>query len=135
MTDQKLTIAIVGGGFSGTMLAVHLLTQHVPVEVILINSGYPLSKGLAYSSYSHKHLLNVRAKNMSAYADQPCHFIDWMKKHENYRVIDQTLLPDMFLPRNIYGYYLKDVFENAIRKKSDHASISFVHDEAIDVET
>ena len=117
------------------MVAVHLLNNHdVPLSIILINSGYPLSKGLAYSSYSHKHLLNVRAKNMSAFPERPNHFVDWIKQHENFRVIDQVTLPDMFLPRNIYGQYLKDIFENAIRKKPENVSISFVHDEAIDLE-
>ena len=132
---QNPTIAIIGGGFCGNMLAVHLLNNAKdPLHIILINAGYPLSKGVAYSSYSHKHLLNVRAKNMSAFPDKPTHFMDWIKKHENYRVIDQTALPGMFLPRNIYGYYLKDVFDTAIRKKPDYVSISFVHDEAIDIE-
>ena len=129
------TIAIIGGGFCGNMLAVHLLSNaKAPLHIVLINAGYPLSKGVAYSSYSHKHLLNVPAKNMSAFPDKPSHFIDWIKKHENYRVIDQSALPGMFLPRNIYGYYLKDLFENAIRKKPEGVSISFVHDEAIDIE-
>ncbi|MEO8088392.1 MAG: FAD/NAD(P)-binding protein, partial [Bacteroidota bacterium] len=36
--------------------------------------------------------------------------------------------------RNIYGYYLKDIFDTAIRKKPEYTSISFVHDEAIDIE-
>ncbi len=129
------TIAIIGGGFCGNMLAVHLLSNaKAPLHIVLINAGYPLSKGVAYSSYSHKHLLNVPAKNMSAFPDKPSHFMDWIKKHENYRVIDQTALPGMFLPRNIYGYYLKDLFENAIRKKPEGVSINFVHDEAIDIE-
>ena len=132
---QNPTIAIIGGGFCGNMLAVHLLSNaKAPVHIVLINSGYPLSKGVAYSSYSHKHVLNVAAKSMSAFPDKPAHFIDWIKKHENYRVIDQTALPDLFLPRNIYGYYLKDIFDTAIRKKPEHTSISFVHDEAIDIE-
>jgi len=132
---QNPTIAIIGGGFCGNMLAVHLLsTAKKPLHIVLINSGYPLSKGIAYSSYSHKHLLNVPAKNMSAFPDKPNHFMDWIKKHENYRVIDQTALPGMFLPRNIYGYYLKDLFDTAIRKKPEYTSISFVHDEAIDIE-
>src|ERR1700679_2423779 len=115
-TNKNLTVAIVGGGYCGTMAAVHLLSQsEVAVEIVLINSGYPLTKGVAYSSYSHKHLLNVRAQNMSAFPDKPNHFIDWIKKHENYRVIDPAALPQMFLPRNIDGYYLNDIFENAIR--------------------
>jgi uncharacterized NAD(P)/FAD-binding protein YdhS len=132
---QNPTIAIIGGGFCGNMLAVHLLSNaKSPLHIVLINAGYPLSRGIAYSSYSQKHLLNVPAKSMSAFPDKPNHFMDWIRKHENYGVIDQTALPTMFLPRNIYGHYLKDIFDTAIRKKPDYVSISFVHDEAIDIE-
>ena len=129
------TICIIGGGFSGVMVAVHLMRESKsPIHLVLVNSGYPLSKGIAYSSYSNKHLLNVAARNMSAFPDQPDHFLRWIKGHENYGVIDHEKLPGMFLPRNIYGHYLKDVFDAAIRNKKDHVTISFVHDEAIDIE-
>ena len=132
---RKLTIAIIGGGFAGTMLAVHFLQQNTrSLHLIIINSRYPLNKGIAYSSYSNKHLLNVRARNMSAYEDSPRHFTDWIRNHDKYAALDQNELPDMFLPRNIYGYYLKDVFDNAIRKKSQNVTFEFVHDEAIDLE-
>ena len=127
------TIAIIGGGFCGTMVAVHLLRQSAPVRIVLINSRYPLSKGIAYSSYSNKHLLNVPAKNMGAFPENPGHFIEWLKNHENYGVLDAQELPDMYLPRNIYGQYLKDIFENAIRRKTQNVSIEFVHDVAIDL--
>ena len=128
-------IAIIGGGFCGTMAAVHLLAQKdTPLNIIMVNSGYPISRGVAYSSYSHKHLLNVPAKNMSAFPDKPTHFIDWIKKHENYSVIDQMTLPGMFLPRNVYGNYLKEVFENAMKKRPENISVTFIHDEAIDIE-
>lgn len=135
-TDKnKITVAIIGGGFAGAMNAVHLLSQNKKaVHIILINSKYPLSKGIAYSSYSNKHLLNVAAKNMSAFPDKPNHFISWIKNHDNYGALDQLELPNMYLPRNIYGHYLKDVFDNAIRKKPDNVSIEFIHDEAIDME-
>jgi uncharacterized NAD(P)/FAD-binding protein YdhS len=129
------TICIIGGGFSGVMVAVHLIREaKSPIHLVLVNSGHPLTRGVAYSSYSNKHLLNVAAKNMSAFPDQPDHFLRWIRNHENYGVIDHETLPGMFLPRNIYGHYIKEVFDSAIRKKPGHVSISFVHDEAIDIE-
>lgn len=132
--EKKIQIAIVGGGFCGVMTAVHLLSQQkTPLHIILINAQYPLTKGVAYSSYSNKHLLNVAAKNMSAFPDKPRHFLDWLSKHEKYGALDQVALPEKFLPRNIYGYYIKDIFEKAIRKKHSGVSIEFVHDTAIDM--
>jgi uncharacterized NAD(P)/FAD-binding protein YdhS len=129
------SICIIGGGFSGIMVAVNLIREaKSPLNLFLVNSGYPLSRGVAYSSYSNKHLLNVAAKNMSAFPDQPDHFIKWMNAHENYGVLDQEMLPDMFLPRNIYGHYLKNIFDTTIRKKPEFVTIDFIHDEAIDIE-
>jgi uncharacterized NAD(P)/FAD-binding protein YdhS len=34
--------------------------------------------GLAYSTGNPRHLLNVRADNMSAFADEPDHFARWL---------------------------------------------------------
>lgn len=134
-SERKPVIAIIGGGFCGTLTAVHLLSQkEIPLHIILINSKYPLSKGIAYSSYSNKHMLNVNAKNMSAFPDKSDHFIKWIHNSDRYSLLGHGDLPEMFLPRNIYGYYLKEIFDNSIRKKSENISIEFVHDEAIDIE-
>jgi uncharacterized NAD(P)/FAD-binding protein YdhS len=133
--SKRSVVAIIGGGFAGAMVAVHLLKQtEKQLHIILINTKYPLAKGVAYSSYSHKHLLNVKAKNMSAFPDKPSDFITWIKNHEKYGVLDNQTMPEMFLPRNVYGHYLKDVFDNAIREKAQGVSIEFVHDEAIEIE-
>lgn len=67
-------VAIVGAGFSGTMLALNLLEQ-ADVEVLLIERDRRrMGAGVAYSSSESAHLLNVRAGNMSAFADKPDDF-------------------------------------------------------------
>lgn len=45
------TIAIVGGGFSGTMAAINLarLTTS-PLRIVLINRQFPVGRGIAYST-------------------------------------------------------------------------------------
>lgn len=126
-------ICIIGGGFSGTMTAVHLLEQSTtPVHITLVNSGYPLAKGVAYSSYSNNHLLNVVAKNMSAFPDRLNHFAEWLHQEESYS--DKEEISESFAPRNLYGKYLKSIFDNAIQKKHRSNSITIIHDEAIDLE-
>jgi len=133
--NGSFTIAIIGGGFAGAMTAVHLMNQkEISVNIVIINTKYPLAKGIAYSSYSNKHLLNVPARNMSAFQDKSDDFLKWIKNHDTYGALDQNEVPGMFLPRNIYGKYLKEIFDNAIRKKGDNVSIEFIHDEAIDIE-
>jgi uncharacterized NAD(P)/FAD-binding protein YdhS len=48
------TTVIVGGGFSGTMTAVHLLRGEWPggLHVVLINRSGPLARGVAYGTRS-----------------------------------------------------------------------------------
>ena len=98
----RSTIAIVGGGFTGAMLAVQLLQRAGAGEhVTLIERSPVLGKGVAYGTKFDGHLLNVRAKNMSAYPDDPEHFVKWAK--QNYSI---HVKPDDFLPRSLYGRYV-----------------------------
>ena len=66
------TIAIVGGGFSGTMTAVNLsrMCDH-SLRVVIVNSLRPVGRGTAYGTTRSEHLLNVAARNMSALPDFP----------------------------------------------------------------
>ena len=97
---EKLPVAIVGAGFSGTLLAVNLLRLGARVVLIEREAGL-LAKGLAYSTRHPGHLLNVRASNMSAYADDPNHFLGWM----GFDTADQA---NRFVPRLTYGHYVHE---------------------------
>jgi uncharacterized NAD(P)/FAD-binding protein YdhS len=73
------TVAIIGGGSCGTVAAVNLarLARH-PLRIIVINRGNPLGRGVAYSTKHPDHFLNVAARNMSAFPDQPHQFVEWL---------------------------------------------------------
>jgi uncharacterized NAD(P)/FAD-binding protein YdhS len=126
--SQINAIAIIGAGFSGTMVAVHLLRYaQQPLTIYLIESkASQLGRGVAYSTDQDCHLLNVPAKNMSAFPDKPNHFFAWAKVRE--RELQQSawiseITPDSFLPRRIYGDYLLDVLAKAEQAAPQH----FVH--------
>src|SRR5437868_2006439 len=70
-------VAIVGGGFSGTLQAINLLRHDGP-RVTLIERRRGVARGVAFSTPNPAHLLNVRAANMSALPDQPDHFAHWL---------------------------------------------------------
>lgn len=70
-------VAIVGGGFSGTMLAAQLLRAGMQ-RVTLIERAGAAGRGLAFGAADPIHLLNVRAGNMSAWPDRPGHFVEWL---------------------------------------------------------
>ena len=94
-------IAIVGGGASGVLLAVHLL-RHRPdgLIVTMIERRPDLGAGVAYATKHPDHLLNVRASNMSAFPDDPGHFSRWLDGQ------GRAGGPDGFEPRRLYRDYL-----------------------------
>ena len=118
-STDPLRAIIVGAGFSGTLVAIHLLRQGTCVHIDLIDPRIP-GRGLAYSTVWDDHLLNVPAIRMSAFGSEPMHFLDWL--HANGR-------PDAdagsFAPRKLYGAYLQDVLENSVRTAS--ARCTFRH--------
>ena len=87
----ELPVAIVGAGFSGTLLAVNLLRLGARVVLIERDEAF-LAKGVAYGTRRAEHLLNVRVSNMSAYPDDADHFLRWM----GFDTADQA---NRFVPR------------------------------------
>ena len=127
-------IVIIGGGFCGTMTAVNLLKKaKTPLNITLFNYGYPEGKGIAYKTYTDKHVLNVPCQNMSAFSDQPDHFLNWCKQNSG-GVDDVNELPGKFLPRNLYGNYLDSLFQESIKSKSDNVNFQMINEEVVDID-
>src|SRR5688572_22136413 len=129
-------VVIVGGGFSGTMTAINLarLSQN-PLRVTLVNHGYPQGRGIAYSARRPEHLLNVAARNMSALPDHPNHFVEWLRTRVEFSDTPESQLRETFMPRRVYGDYLKGLFEGFARPIGWRSQVEItVRDaEAIDV--
>lgn len=99
---RRLDIAIIGAGASGTLLAAHLLRDGAEnIRVTMIEPREEIGRALAYSTGNPHHLLNVRAENMSAFADDPGHFWRWLEA-EGQAGGDHFY----FTPRALYGRYL-----------------------------
>src|SRR4051812_50135601 len=71
-SDREVPVAIVGGGFSGTIVAAQL--AHRGIRSVLIDGSGRMGRGVAYSTTEPAHLLNVPAEAMSAWPDEPDHF-------------------------------------------------------------
>ncbi len=98
------TIAIVGGGASGALLAIQLMRRATyPLKIVLIEPRANLGGGIAYSTQFAAHLLNVPAGQMSALPDEPDHFLRWL--HKNASI---GYGPESFVRRSMYGDYLGD---------------------------
>ncbi|NJD07438.1 MAG: hypothetical protein FIA97_13205 [Methylococcaceae bacterium] len=117
MDQQIFDIAIVGGGFSGTLVAAHLLGQSAGPLRLALFEAQPEQSGLgvAYSTVDRCHLLNVPAGNMSALPDWPDHFLDWAQRQTD--LIDPPWVTAVdalaYLPRRAYGMYLRSLLDQA----------------------
>jgi uncharacterized NAD(P)/FAD-binding protein YdhS len=108
-------IGIIGGGFSGTMTAVHLIRKAThPVEIVIVNERETFNRGVAFNPYSREHLLNVPAAKMSAFNNQPEHFLNWLVRRDGYTNKDRKIIANAFLPRYVYGDYIADLWNETV---------------------
>jgi uncharacterized NAD(P)/FAD-binding protein YdhS len=107
--SARRTIAIVGAGFCGTTVAINLLRAS-PASVgriLLIERVERQIGGVAYSTTSGSHTLNVPAGRMSAFEDDPDDFLRFV------RASDPSLTGGSFVPRRAYGEYLATRLDEA----------------------
>ncbi len=127
-------IVIIGGGFCGTMTLIQLLRQtRNPLHIILVNKNYPLAKGIAYSTEDENHLLNVAAGKMSAFPEDPDHFLNWVKNQKSLKRFVKDELYLAYLPRYIYGNYIQDILDESLKKKPSFVEYTVLNDGAKDV--
>jgi uncharacterized NAD(P)/FAD-binding protein YdhS len=106
---RRADAIIVGGGAGGALMALHLLRgTDSPIHVTLIENHPRVGRGIAYATANPSHLPNVPAGAMSAIANEPDHFCDWLCGHPDRPTV--SALPEAmrcaFVPRTLYGEYL-----------------------------
>src|SRR3954467_3465968 len=115
-TSRFQHVAVIGGGFSGTLAAVNLARLSTgPLRITLVNHGAPPGRGVAYGTRRPEHLLNVAARNMSALPDHPNHLLDWLRTRTEYAGVPEADLRETYLPRRIYGDYVRSLLQHHAR--------------------
>lgn len=109
-------IAIIGAGFSGTALAIQLLREAGParLEIVLIDPRAEIGAGVAYAARDYPYPLNVAAGHMSLDPARPQDFLDHVNSQGIHAVAGD------FLPRQVYGEYVRSRFEAARRAAPEH---------------
>ncbi len=106
------TVAVVGGGASGTLTAAHLACAAAlhrrRVEILIIEPD-ELGQGIAYSATDARHRLNVPAGKMTAWPADPEHFLRWLRANG-----DPDAAAASFASRRDYGRYLAAVLVDAV---------------------
>ncbi len=114
-------IGIIGGGFSGCLLAVQLLRRApAGTAITIIESADELGRGAAYGTVNPEHLLNVRAGNMGAFPDDPHDFHAWLSANGD------SSPASTFMSRMRYGDYVGHVLRAAVADHAGKVSVSFV---------
>jgi uncharacterized NAD(P)/FAD-binding protein YdhS len=133
--SASLQIAIIGGGASGTLLAVQLLRRaSAPLRVLLFERMSEAGGGVAYGTTFTGHLLNVPAGRMSALPDRPTHFLDWVAARVGKAGFPVSVAAGDFLPRQLFGRYLTEVLADAKRAAPAGVELLEVKGEVIDIE-
>ncbi len=120
-------IVIIGGGFCGTVLAANLLCRPPaePTDIVLIERGSEMGRGVAYAVRDYPYLLNVPAGRLSADSRDALQFLHFAQQtHPDADAED-------FLTRQSYGDYLQDFLSRAERAAPPHVTLTRIFDEAI----
>lgn len=122
-------VAVIGGGFSGLICAIHLLLKSPRggPRVYLIERRAAFGVGAAYSTDNPGHLLNTRAANMSVFADEPDHFLNWL---EDQGVPFQGN-GSSFVSRQTYRNYLQGLLREIACRAEAAGRLYLVPDEAV----
>jgi uncharacterized NAD(P)/FAD-binding protein YdhS len=138
MHKKIISVAIIGAGASGTILAHQILEKaslisDAGVKIYLIEKDGDHGPGLAYSTPLPAHILNMRADTLGVINGDPLHFVKWL---EGYDSKSKASWVDInYPPRNVYGEYLRAVLDLTIKKAgSCSCSIEIISGEAVDVD-
>lgn len=120
------TITIIGGGASGTLLAINLFRKCGDAEltVNLVEKRPVIGQGVAFSTQHDVHLLNVPADKMGAYPEDPAHFYAWL------RGSGYGFTATEFVPRRLFGEYLQFLLRTLSKNAPKNIFFRIVADEA-----
>jgi len=134
---RNADVLIVGGGLSGTMLAVQLLRLPGKRQILVIEPRQELGRGEAYSAVELGHTLNGNAARMSVDPDNADDLTQWLTAYiadGGWPESDQQHVPisELFPPRGIFGLYAQQRLAEA--KALSASTVEHVRAEVVDLE-
>jgi uncharacterized NAD(P)/FAD-binding protein YdhS len=134
---RNADVLIIGGGLSGTMLAVQLLRLPGQRQILVIEPRAELGRGEAYSAVELGHTLNGNAARMSVDPDNADDLTEWLTDYigaGGWPESDQQHVPisELFPPRGIFGLYAQQRLAEA--KAASASTVEHVRGEVIDLQ-
>lgn len=136
-TIRNADVLIIGGGLSGTMLAVQLLRQPGKRQILVIEPRNELGRGEAYSAVELGHTLNGNAARMSVDPDNADDLTQWLTDYigaGGWPESDQQPVPisELFPPRGIFGVYAQQRLAEA--KALSASTVEHIRAEVVDLQ-
>ncbi len=126
---MKKVVGVIGGGISGTLTLINILKiANNATDIFWFDAEGLFFKGFAYATNQKCHLLNVRAANMSAFADEPAHFTNWLKNSGKHYTEND------FVPRFLYAQYVQHIF-NYLRHGNTKINIVLITGYVTEIKT
>ncbi|WP_448650664.1 FAD/NAD(P)-binding protein [Pseudomonas fluorescens] len=134
---RNADVLIIGGGLSGTMLAVQLLRLPGQRRILVIEPRAELGRGEAYSAVELGHTLNGNAARMSVDPDNADDLTQWLTDYigaGGWPESDQQHVPisELFPPRGMFGLYAQQRLAEA--KVRSASSVEHVRGEVVDLQ-
>jgi uncharacterized NAD(P)/FAD-binding protein YdhS len=113
------TLAIIGGGAACISLLYHLVELRADrpadmLKVLVFEKEHAVGPGLAYQEDAGDLILNRIADAMSISPTDPSMFSRWMVWKANFsreiRATTDGSFPDVYVPRQLFGRFLRDAF-------------------------
>jgi uncharacterized NAD(P)/FAD-binding protein YdhS len=129
-------IAVIGGGYSGAALAIHLgRAAPRPLEILLIEPRAQLGTGLAHSTQHPDHRLNAADSIHLLYLDAPDHFSSWLRTSGTLERDPEAIAPKgRIYPRRVdFGAYVNAELARHLESNPSGTSICHVSRRALHV--
>ncbi|RON72275.1 FAD/NAD(P)-binding protein [Pseudomonas fluorescens] len=141
LAERHADILIIGGGLSGTMLAVHLLRLPGQRKILVIDPRAEMGRGEAYSAAELGHTLNGNAARMSVDPDNPDDLTQWLTAYIAAGGWPESAgqrvpISELFPPRGLFGVYVQQRLAEAREVGVQQGStVEHVRAEVVDLQT
>lgn len=131
------TIAIVGAGAAGSLVALHLTRsaarRSTGLDIVLVDPADRRAQGVAFGTPDDQHLLNVPAAGMTALPEEPGHFVAWRQRDAEELDPDARTHPYDFAPRRQWSRYLDETLEEALRASYGEIGLRHLRQQVVGV--
>lgn len=127
-----LRLAIIGGGFTGAVLAIHAIRVSAgALDIVVLEPRAELGRGVAYGTADRSHRLNVPSDRMDIAKAESGSATAWFRA--------RGVLPDpesedgsgrAYVPRGDYGTYIADRLATALAEAGNRVRLRHLRSEA-----